>query len=55
MANLSIPSKQKSRYKDVIDMYEEYIDDYPESTYTREAQKYYDDALNKLEKLQKLL
>lgn len=55
MANLSIPSKQKGRYKDVIDMYEEYIDDFPDSTYTAEAQKYFDDALNKLEKLQKLL
>ena len=55
MADLSIPSKQKGRYKDVIDMYEEYIEDYPESDFIAEAQNYYDDALNKLEKFQKLL
>ena len=55
MANQSIPSKQKGRYKDVIGMYEEYIEDFPESNFIADAQKYYDDALNKLEKFQKLL
>jgi outer membrane protein assembly factor BamD len=55
MADQSIPSKQQTRYKDVIEMYEEYIDDYPESAYIAEAQKLYADALKKLEKFQKLL
>ncbi|MCK5703954.1 MAG: outer membrane protein assembly factor BamD, partial [Cyclobacteriaceae bacterium] len=44
MANQSIPSKQKGRYKDVIGMYEEYIEDFPESNFIADAQKYYDDA-----------
>ena len=55
MADQSIPSKQQNRYKDVIEMYEEYMDDYPESGYLAEAQKLYDAALKKLEKFQKLL
>jgi len=55
MAQQSIPSKQRQRYKDVIDMYEEYIDDFPSSEFTEDAQKLYDDSLNKLEKLQKLI
>jgi len=54
-AQQSIPSKQAERYKDVITKYEEYIDNYPNSEFIEEAQKYYDDALNKLEKLQKLI
>ena len=55
MADQSIPSKQVARYTNVITMYEEYIDDFPESTFIGEAQKYYNDALKKLEKHQKLL
>jgi outer membrane protein assembly factor BamD len=55
LADLSIPSKQRGRYKDVVLMYEDYIDDFPESTFIVQAQKYYDDALNKLEKFDKLL
>ena len=55
MAQQSIPSKQRQRYKDVIDIYEEYIDDYPNSEFGGDAQKIYDDAINKLDKLQKLI
>jgi outer membrane protein assembly factor BamD len=55
MAQQSIPSKQKERFTGVIENYEEFIDDYPESEYIKEAQKYYDGALNQLEKFKKLL
>ncbi|RLD25230.1 MAG: outer membrane protein assembly factor BamD [Bacteroidetes bacterium] len=55
LADQSIPSKQRTRYKNVITMYEEYIDDFPDSEYIAAAQKYFDDALKKLEKFQKLL
>lgn len=55
VAQKSIPSKQRERFNTVIERYEEYIDDYPESIFIEEAQKYYDDALNQLEKLNKLL
>ncbi|MEN8249763.1 MAG: outer membrane protein assembly factor BamD [Bacteroidota bacterium] len=55
MAQQSIPSKQRERYNGVIERYEEYIDDYPQSEYINEAQEYYDEALNQLEKFKKLL
>jgi len=55
IAEQSIPSKQKNRYKDVVDLYEEYIDEYPSGEYFDLATKYYDESLSKLEKLQKLL
>jgi outer membrane protein assembly factor BamD len=55
IAQQSIPSKQRERYKEVINLYQEYADDYPESAYLAEAQKYYDDSLKKLDKLKKLL
>jgi outer membrane protein assembly factor BamD len=55
IAQQSIPSKQEGRYRDVINLYEDYISEYPESTYLIDAQKYYDNALNKLDKFQKLL
>lgn len=55
MAELSIPSKKEDRFRNVVELYEEYIDDYPESAWTADAVKYYDDALNQIEKLEKLL
>jgi outer membrane protein assembly factor BamD len=55
MAEQSIPSKRVGRYKKVVEMYEDYIDDYPDSEYISTAQGYFDDSINKLDKLQKLL
>ncbi len=55
MAQKSIPSKQRERYKQVVAMYEEYAEDYPDSAYLVQAGKYFDDAVNKLQKLPKLL
>lgn len=55
MAEQSIPSKKKERYRNVITLYEEYVEDYPESVWVESAVKYYDDALNQLEKFEKLI
>ena len=55
MAELSIPSKKEERFRNVVELYEEYIDDFPESPWTGNAGKYYDDALSQIEKLEKLL
>ncbi len=55
MAKESIPSKQRARYKKVLEIYVEYLDDFPGTAYKIQAQKYYDDALAQLEKFQKLL
>ena len=55
MAQQSIPSKQEERYRNVVELYEEYIDDYPESEWTTSAGKFYNDAVSQIEKLEKLL
>lgn len=50
VAQKSIPSKQKKRYNEVIELYEKFIDRYPESKYIGMAEKYYNSALSSLEK-----
>jgi outer membrane protein assembly factor BamD len=55
MAEKSIPSKQEERFRNVVELYEEYIEDFPESSWTTNAGKYYDDALSQIEKLENLL
>lgn len=50
VAQKSIPSKQKKRYNEVIELYEQFADRYPESKYLNMAEKYYSSALNNLEK-----
>lgn len=51
-AKESIPSKQKERYYEFIEHYEEFIDDFPESKYLKNTQNYYSNSLNQLEKLE---
>jgi len=50
VAQKSIPSKQKKRYQQVLELYEEFVDRYPNSTFQNQAEKYYDSAINQLEK-----
>jgi len=50
-ARESIPSKQKERYYDCIEHYEEFIDNYPESKYLKEIQDFYSNSINQIEKL----
>ncbi|VAW25879.1 hypothetical protein MNBD_BACTEROID06-1106, partial [hydrothermal vent metagenome] len=50
VAQKSIPSKQKKRYNEVIELYEEFVDRYPSSSYQHQAEKFYDSAINQLEK-----
>ncbi len=50
IAQKSIPSKQKKRFKEVIELYEEFVDRYPQSEFQNHADKYYNSALNHLEK-----
>lgn len=54
LAEQSIPTKQKERYRNVISYYEDFVDDYPDSGYLSDAQKYYDSSLNRLEKIKNL-
>ncbi len=50
-ARASIPSKQKERYYDCIEHYEEFIDAYPGSKYLRDLQNYYSSSISQIEKL----
>ena len=50
-ARASIPSKQKERFYDCIEHYEEFIDSYPGSKYLREIQNYYSNSIDQIEKL----
>ena len=48
-ADQSILSKQNDRFKIVTDLYEKFIDRYPQSKYIRELEKLYEKSLSKLE------
>ena len=50
VAQKSIPSKQKKRYKEVIELYEQFVDRYPDSEYQNQAERFYSSAINQLEK-----
>jgi len=50
-ARESIPSKQKERYYDCIEHYEEFVDNYPDSKYLKDIQDFYSNSINQLEKL----
>ncbi len=50
VAQKSIPSKQNKRFKEVIELYEQFVDRYPNSEYQNQAEKFYNSALNQLEK-----
>lgn len=50
LAEQSIYSRQEERYEEVIDLYHELVDKYPNSGFLRDAQKVYADSLQKLSK-----
>lgn len=51
LAEKSILTKQKERYQGVVDDYIQFLDRYPNSTFIKDAEKYYVDSLDKLGKL----
>jgi len=51
LAEQSITSLQAARYQSVVEFYQEMIDAYPESKYTRDVEKYYSESISKLNKL----
>jgi outer membrane protein assembly factor BamD len=50
LAQQSIRSKQYERYKAVVDHYKEFVDRYPESKFLKDAEKFYADSLEKINK-----
>jgi outer membrane protein assembly factor BamD len=51
LAKVSIPSKQLERYSATLDYYQELVDNFPNSTFLKEAQRYYSESLDKVNKL----
>lgn len=50
-AKASIISKQKERFYDCIEYYEEFLENYPQSKYLKDMQAYYSDSIDEIEKL----
>jgi outer membrane protein assembly factor BamD len=50
-AKESIISKQKERFYDCIEYYEEFLESYPQSKYIKDMQSYYSDSIDEIEKL----
>ena len=50
MAELSIPSKRAERFKETIEIYQGFLEDYPESEYLEEADRIYDNTVAALGK-----
>lgn len=54
LAQLSIYTKQRERYQEVVDFYLEFIDRYPNSEFLKDAEKFYVESLDKLSKMKTL-
>jgi outer membrane protein assembly factor BamD len=51
LANQSISSKQRERFSATVDYYKELVDNYPKSGYIKNAERYYSESLDQLNKL----
>ncbi|MBW7466405.1 outer membrane protein assembly factor BamD [Pontibacter aydingkolensis] len=50
----SIPSKQEERFQQAVEYYQSFIDQYPDSKFTRNALQVYENTLAELEKVKKI-
>ena len=53
LANKSMPNLQEERFKTVTELYQEFIDGYPESRFLREAERLYSLSIEKLNQIKK--
>lgn len=51
LAEVSIPSKQFERYSATLDYYKELVDNFPNSPFLKEAQRFYSESQNQVNKL----
>ena len=51
LAEQSLPSLQEERYQSVVEYYQDMIDDYPESKYLRDVEKFYSESISKLNQI----
>jgi outer membrane protein assembly factor BamD len=53
LAKVSIPSRQLERYSSTLEFYQELLDNFPNSPFLKEAQRYYVESQNQVNKLKK--
>ncbi len=51
LAKVSVPSKQLERYSTTLEYYQELVDNFPNSGFLKEAQRYYSESLSQVNKL----
>lgn len=51
LAENSVSFKQKERYSNAVDAYYDFVDKYPKSEYSREAERFYSASVNNIKKL----
>lgn len=51
LATVSVPSKQMERFSATLDYYKELVDNFPNSPFLKEAQRFYTESLNQVSKL----
>jgi len=51
LANISIATKQLERYNTTLDYYKELVDNFPNSNYLKDAERYYTQSLERVTKL----
>ena len=51
LAHQSLPNLQLERYTNVVAYYQDLVDSYPESKFLKEAEKYYAESLDRINKL----
>jgi outer membrane protein assembly factor BamD len=51
LARVSVPSKQLERYSTTLEFYQELVDNFPNSGFLKEAQRYYSESLSQVNKL----
>ncbi|MGF7217600.1 outer membrane protein assembly factor BamD [Spirosoma lacussanchae] len=54
LAQNSLETKQKERYQEAINYYQEFVDKYPKSRFLKESEKMYETSQKELERLTKL-
>jgi outer membrane protein assembly factor BamD len=51
LAKVSIPSKQLDRYTNTVEFYKELVDNFPNSPFLKDAQRFYSESLSQVNKL----
>lgn len=51
LAVSSIYSKKKERFLETVELYQDFLDNYPESSFTKQAENIYKDSVNQISKL----